>query len=499
MESILTKNQILSEVTKSTHRDYGSYVTVTSIAAKTEPEFLAHLIAWNRDHGSIRDSKIALPMISLSVPDFKDDEFVNNSLSHLALLDPRNFVKALRFGKQLKSPGHSNQLRKLVERYLRYREEDIPGRWTQSAIRYREDMTSLYGMYHIKPHPVADRVLLKKSQYHLAPRIFQEIASLRTSPPEVAANIIRKNRLPFLVIKSNLKSEQMKNADVLSAMIDVMSPTEIVTNMKFLERLGYKTAPAARGSLDKALSRVSSSSANLLKTSVAIEAIEDETMKERLRDVQEKQITRTSTIEGDWLVLGDKSGSMSACIDVARNVAATLAKMVSGRVHLVFFDTAPRYYNATGKSYEEIKEITRRIAAGGGTSIGCGLRTIMEDGINVDGIAVVSDGHENEPPKFSAGYAALKQMLSKEPPVYFYRVGTSGGTTTFEASMKAEGFDLQVFRIEGSDYYSIPNIAKTMTTKRYGLIDSVLDTPLITLDQVFGGKFERAKRRKQNA
>jgi len=46
-------------------------------------------------------------------------------------------------------------------------------------------------------------------------------------------------------------------------------------------------------------------------------------------------------------VLGDKSGSMAACIEASRIIAATLAKVVKGKVHLIYFDTSPRYIDAT--------------------------------------------------------------------------------------------------------------------------------------------------------
>jgi len=60
-------------------------------------------------------------------------------------------------------------------------------------------------------------------------------------------------------------------------------------------------------------------------------------------------------VDGNWLVLGDKSGSMSACIEVARHVSGTLAKFVKAKFHLVFFDTTPRHFDVTGKTYEEIQ------------------------------------------------------------------------------------------------------------------------------------------------
>jgi hypothetical protein len=56
---------------------------------------------------------------------------------------------------------------------------------------------------------------------------------------------------------------------------------------------------------------------------------------------------------------------------------------------LVFFNTMPTYHDVTGKTLDEINAITKHVRAGGGTSIGCGLKYIMDRGLEVDGNAIV--------------------------------------------------------------------------------------------------------------
>jgi len=38
------------------------------------------------------------------------------------------------------------------------------------------------------------------------------------------------------------------------------------------------------------------------------------------------------------------------------------------------------------------------------------------------------------------------------------------------------------------DYYSLPNLVATMGTRRYGLLDKIMETPLLTTDEVFNRK-----------
>jgi len=39
------------------------------------------------------------------------------------------------------------------------------------------------------------------------------------------------------------------------------------------------------------------------------------------------------------------------------------------------------------------------------------------------------------------------------------------------------------------DFYSLPNLVQTMRTNRYSLIEEIMETPLLTLEQAFA-KFE---------
>jgi hypothetical protein len=145
--------------------------------------------------------------------------------------------------------------------------------------------------------------------------------------------------------------------------------------------------------------------------------------------------------------------------------------------------------DVTGKTYDEILHLTRSITAGGGTSIGCGLMAMAERNVEVDGIAVVSDGEENAPPVFAHAYKAYSQAFGKEVPVYLYE--TAGGRNVFTSNCKMLDIDVQEFNLRnGVDYHSLPNIVKTMRTRKYSLVDEILATKLVRLEDIFAGKEE---------
>src|SRR6266446_4323895 len=101
IESGLSKNQIISELSKSTHGSLKEYVQVGKAAAEQHGEFFAHLISWNKIKGQVRDSQIALPIVSLTAKNYPD-EFVENSFAHLTQLGPREVHKALHFALDIR-------------------------------------------------------------------------------------------------------------------------------------------------------------------------------------------------------------------------------------------------------------------------------------------------------------------------------------------------------------------------------------------------------------
>ena len=481
-EGGLSKNRIIGELTRSPHGALPSYLPIGIPAARQEPDFFAHLIAWNEKNGQIRDAKVALPIIGLHTT--FDLELRDNCLAHLALLDPKNFLRAISFSREVPYPAQTERLlRRLVESYLRFREASVP-LWDRAALQHRASMKSLYARFHIKPDPRADAILFKG---HFPPgSIFDVVRQLPSMSPSEAAGAIIHRRLPFLIASGALGAKA-KEPSLVLALIGQMSASELTTNSKMLERLGVSKNPALRGAYEAALQKAAASKKVTLKTSRAAEAVSDSRLKARLQATQEKQISRN--IEGDWLVVGDKSPSMREAIEVARQVAAILARSVKGKVHLIFVDDVPYYHDVTGKSLEEITLLTRRVQAGGrGTNLGCPLTYMREKGLSVNGIAIITDQGENARPVLAQTYQAYCKHFEIEPPVYCY--WTAGDSSqVMSRNFSLAEIPLEVFDLRaGVDYYSLPNLVQTMNTRRYTLIDQIMETPLLTLKSVFTQK-----------
>lgn len=481
MEAGLTRNRIISELTRSEHGNLKKYINIGKQAAVQDPEFYAHLIAWDAIKGQIKDTRVALPIISLGTEGFPHD-FIENSLAHIALLRPREYLRAYRFGLDVKLKSkYRKMLNSLTFQYLRYIEDD-KNRWDRTAVQHRRSLKELYALAHVKPSARAQRVLFLKN--YPPGSIFEKISNLKDMSTIEAAGTILELRIPFLVAIGALGAKA-KDPSLVLALIERMSPTELVTNTKMLEKMGIKTDPALRAAFEEGLKRAVKSKKATLKTTRAAENIEDEGLRSKMVELQEKQIQALGGVDGNWLVLGDKSGSMENAIETARQVSAILAKMVKGTVSLVFFDTAPRLMNVTGKTYDQIKTLTRSITPNGGTSIGCGLLAAMERKAEIDGIAIISDAAENSTPYFADQYKSFVKTYGKEAPVYLYRCGVcanSFGDRDLAVSLKNNGIDLQEFDLSGGvDFYSLPNLVATMRTNRYSLADEIFATSLLTI------------------
>ena len=482
----VTRNQIVNQILKVGHGDLSIYRDIGLKAVEFEPDLFAHLIAWNHKKGEVRDSKVALPVIALRGA--TDMELFTNAVAHLCLLDPRNLVRAVKFHgtfNGIPTPGNNagagRILKTGVKRYIQAREKNR-GWWNKTAVQHRKSLKSLYCHYHIKPNSHAQKVLFEK----FAPKgsIFEAIKKLKNMNPTEAAGTILNFKIPYLIASGAVGGIKDK-PDIIIALIEKMSGNELITNTNMLKRMGVFENSVLKSAYNSALEKVQADKkVSTLKISRAADTIKDKKLSKKLKSAQEDRLATLGGIDGDWLILGDMSGSMATSIEVARQVAALISKQVKGSVDLVFFDTGIAHLKVTGMSYEEIKNHTKRIHAGGGTSIGVGLDMALQKGLIVNGIAICSDGGENQHPEFHTVYKKYCAKFGMEPPVYLFHV--PGERNTLTSKCHIAGILLEEFSLGSNvDYYSLPNIIQTLRTSRYTLVEEIMETPLLTFNDVF--------------
>ena len=502
MDHGVSRNQILNELNRSAHGNLKEYGPIINEACRVDAEFLSHLIAYDFTNGQIKDSKIALPVLTVAHREFPE-ELVENSLAHIAMQPPRELLKSLRFSFESQVPSRRQKgMEKMIREYLHNKEKE-PGKWARLAARHRRSLKSLYALTHAPAPEWVSAALFgfkredDKSRTPLPyaqGSIFADIASLHRMDPAQAAATIQKWHLSPLVVSGAMSgSKAQDDSAVVQATMNQMSDTEIVTRAKSLEKKGLSRDAALKETFRSKVAKATKSKKATLKTGVAADEVEDESLKTMLKELQERQIQAQKDsgrgIGGNWLVISDKSGSQAASIELGKSVASAIAKFVSGKVWLAFCDTGSAGFEVTGMSLEKIKDRAKYITANGGTSYGVGLEWAAKQ--DIDGIAIVGDGAENRTPFFAQTYAAYKQVSGKNPPVYLYRTASTESPASclqFKQRMDAMGFAFSGFDLSHGkvDYYSIPNLAASMSVNRFSLIDRVMACPLLTLDRVFG-------------
>lgn len=496
-ETGATREQILNQLNRSVHGKLNEYEAIIGRACGSDPEFLAHLIAWDFTNGQIKDSKIALPVLSVAHREFPD-ELVPNSLAHLAMQPPRELLKALRFSIESGSPARrQRQVEKTIRLYLAHKESE-PGKWSRLAARHRRSLKALYALTHCRMPAWASDILFRNA--YPPGSIFADIAGLSKMDPAAVAATIQKWHLSPLVVSGAMAGAKAKQEDsaVVQATMNQMSDTEVITRAKSLEKKGLSRDSALKETFRSKVAKATKSQKATLKTSVAAEEVEDEGLKTMLRELQERQIQAQKDagrgIQGNWLVIADKSQSQEVAIELGKHVAAAIAKFVTGRVWLAFCDNGVAATEVTGISLEQIQAGTKFVRAANSTSLGVGLHWALSYGHELDGVAIVSDGGENTSPVFAHVHQDYKRKFGKDLPVYLYQTYCApnyamtqvGNPRNFEnwmnqASIAFTKFDLTDGKI---DYYSVPNLVQSMSANRFTVIDKIMACPLLTLEQV---------------
>jgi hypothetical protein len=432
-EQGLTREQIIGEVHRSSHGKYAEYEPIIGKACASDPEFVARLIAWDLTHGQVKDSKVALPVISLGTAEFPD-ELVENSLAHLCLQPPRELLKALRYSMERGTKARrQHALEKTVRRYLEAKQSE-PGKWQRLALRHRRPLKALYCHTRMPTPEFVSRTLwgFRKAEDgqkvrldHAPGSIFADVANLSRMDPASVAATIRKWHLSPLVVSGAMAGSGKKQDDsaIVQATMDQMSDTEVITRAASLERNGLSRDAGLKEAFRKKVSKATGSKKATLKTSVAADEVEDESLKTMLRELQERQIQAQKDagrgIDGSWLVIPDKSQSQEVGIELGKHVAAAIAKFVTGRVWLVFCDSGAHGSEVTGLSLEQIREGTKWVKANGATSYGVGLDWAISNKLDIDGVVIVGDGGENRAPVFVSRWHEYKKRYDKELAVYF--------------------------------------------------------------------------------
>ena len=366
-------------------------------------------------------------------------------------------------------------LRTEIVRYLREREADAD--WFDGSVLVaRKAIKRLYALNHVKPTERAQRILFDEDPPRDS-RLFALRQLAKAASPEEQARAIVDNAVPYRVAATVVR--QMTPV-VLKALVQRMSPQEVINNIASLTKRGAMNEPDIKALIEQKLEEGKTASrVSAFKAGKAIEAAGAKVaaeVKAKLEGVADAQVKARGRIERPTALLIDKSGSMALAIELGKRIGAMISAVCASDLFVYAFDTIAYPIEPTGVDLASWERALVGINAGGGTSIGVAVDAMRLRGQYVEQIILVTDEGENTPPLFVQTLAKYRQAVQADPSVCIVR--TPGATSGIEAQCKAAGIAVDVFQFAG-DYYSLPNLVPLLSKpSRLELLMEILDYPL---------------------
>lgn len=496
---------ILNTLLTTPHRDLASIHPIHQQMIQQDPLFYGRLAAWYDQNGDVRDHK-ELFVVNLCLSNFEGHR--DEGLALARELPPYQLTRVVDFihgRKDNKAPAQERKkgvkrvagtvttkpakvltsyglfrkvpdsLRTEVSRYLAEREADNDY-FDATVLNARRHLQRLYSVLHIKPGERADQILFKRN-----PPADSKLADLKvlanTTTPADQAKMIIEKRIPYRIAATVISA---MTPAVILALVEVMSPQELLNNMGSLQKRGALDNPTIKEAIDAKL-KVAQKSKRVaaLKTGSAISAagLTGET-KEALEKIADKQIKAKGRIRVPTAIFIDKSTSQTTSIEVGKRIASMVSAIMDDGVPLYCyaFDTMPMEIKSQGTDLASWERALTGIRPHGNTCCGAGLVALHRGNHRVEKIVIISDGGENQQPLFCTAYQAYCKLTGLEPEVVFVRV--PGDQDVLTRNCKTAGVNMDAWDFKG-DLFSLPNLIPLITkSSKIDLLMSILEFPI---------------------
>jgi hypothetical protein len=466
--------QILNSFLTTPHRKLEELASLHVNALERDPLFYGHLAPWYFEKGEVRDHK-TLFVAHLATSEYA--EFREAGWVLLQKLAPYEVARVLDHTKRVvgKTP---RSLKSAIALYLQTRENNAR-QFDGAALRARDDLKHLYASLRLKPGPRAQAILFDERPPDDSP-----LAALKwlakAESAEEQAQIILDNKIPYTTAVGAIK--HMTPA-LLVALINAMSPQEVINNMASLKRRGAMENQEVKALIDAKLAQATTDkrvSTMKAKKAAQVTQLDAETER-KLTAITDQRVADKTEIKRPTALFVDKSGSMTQAIEVAKQLAALVSAVISADFHIYAFDTAAFEIKAdvgAGKrpALSEWEKAFKFIKADGGTSIGASLAKMTKERVYAEQIVLVTDEGENTVPYFRNAWNEYKEQMQTTLSVIIVQVG--GPNPRFERDLQEQGIETTSYRFSG-DYYSLPNVLPLLALpSKAELVDMIMSFEL---------------------
>ncbi len=462
--------QILNSFLTTPHRKLDELAPLHASALERDPLFYGHLAPWYFEKGEVRDHK-TLFVAHLATSDFS--EFREAAWALLQKLAPYEVARVLDHSKRVngKTP---RSLKSAIAHYLETRENN-PRQFDGAVMRARDDLKHLYASLRLKPDPRAQAILFDEQPPQDSPlAALKNLAKAESA--EEQAEIIVANKIPYTTAVGALKHI---TPALLVALINAMSPQEVINNMASLKRRGAMDHAEVKALIEAKLAEAKTDKrVSTMKARKAVQVAQlDMETERKLTEITDQRVADKVEIKRPTALFVDKSGSMTQAIEVARQLAALIGAVITAEFRVYAFDTAAFEIKATvpeGKrpTLSDWEVAFKFIKANGGTSIGVALAKLLKDKVYVEQLILVTDEGENTAPFFRDAWTEYAKEMTTAPSVIIVKVG--GSHAPFEKGLQERGIEVMSYEFKG-DHYSLPNILPLLAMpSRSELVDIIM-------------------------
>jgi hypothetical protein len=495
--------EILNTLLTTPHRKLELIWPVHCQLVDQDPRFYVRLAAWYHDHGDVRDHK-EMFIITLVLSTFEGHRDVGLALLRglppyevVRILDFIHGRKATRRVKTGAARGTSGRaaagtapaatvveefglfrnppraLRTEIVRYLREREAD-PDWFDSTVLVARKALKRMYALLHVAPGERAQKILFDE-QPPADSRLFALKELVKAQSPAEQARAIVEHAIPYRVAATVVK--QM-TPTVLLALIERMSPQELINNLGALKRRGAFDNADLKARIEAKLADARTAArVSAFKAEEAMKAgdVSDD-VRRSLEQVADAQVKAKGRIDRPTALLIDKSGSMSIAIELGKRIGALVSSVSAQALYVYAFDTVAYPIECAGADLAAWEKALKGIIAGGGTSCGVALESMKRKEQYVEQIIVVTDEEENTAPFFVQTLQKYREHVKADPNVCFVR--TPGGGTQLEDQCRTAGIQADGFQFTG-DYYALPNLVPLLSRpSKLDLLMEIIEYPL---------------------
>jgi hypothetical protein len=390
------------------------------------------LAAWYNQAGDVRDHK-EMFVVTLVLSDFPGHRDVG--LAMLRELPPYQVVRVFDFihGRKttrkvrdkdganersmtesfglFKNPPRS--LRTEIERYLREREAD-PDWFDGIVLIARKYVKRLYALNHVKPGERAQRILFDEDPPRTAAS--SRCASSPRPPARRAGEGDHRQRDP---VSRGGDGRHADDADGIAGAGERDEPQELINNVASLKKRGAFDNADIKALIEQKLEQAQSATrVSAFKASKALEVAgvsASADMKERLEKIADAQVKAKGRIQRPTALLIDKSGSMSAAIELGKRIGAMISTVCEQELFVYAFDTMAYPIERGGNDLASWERALVGITAGGGTACGAPLEAMRRKQQYVEQIILVTDEGDNTVPFFVPALQKYRQELKADP------------------------------------------------------------------------------------